>query len=223
MTKRGGILSLAGFMGCGKSTVGQELARLLSMDFIDLDDYIVKREGCSIPEIFADGGEPAFRRIELAALKDILEDVSCASKGAFHTCHSEQSEESAKHSAGNNSIVLSLGGGTLTTPECASLVNENTTCIYLRATTETLVDNLLKGGYSGRPMLGKADAAGKSGHDSKDEKAALRSQIEGLMSRRKSIYEACSHFIIDIDGKSPRSIAKEIIICHSEPKAKESD
>ena len=68
------IISLTGFMGCGKSSVGRKLSELLCCPFMDLDDVIVEREGRSIPEIFASDGEAAFRRMELEALKAVLKD-----------------------------------------------------------------------------------------------------------------------------------------------------
>ena len=56
-------------MGCGKSSVGRELARLLCCPFMDLDEVIEERSGRSIPEIFATDGEAAFRQMELKYLK----------------------------------------------------------------------------------------------------------------------------------------------------------
>lgn len=58
-------------MGCGKTTVGKALAKALGCSFSDLDEYIVKKENRSIPEIFADIGEAGFRRIEAEAVKEI--------------------------------------------------------------------------------------------------------------------------------------------------------
>ena len=55
---------LCGFMGCGKSCIGRELASQLGMDFADLDEYIVSREGMSIPDIFEKHGEGHFRSLE---------------------------------------------------------------------------------------------------------------------------------------------------------------
>ena len=52
---------LVGFMGSGKNTVGQELARRLGWDFVDLDARIEARERQSVPEIFRNRGETAFR------------------------------------------------------------------------------------------------------------------------------------------------------------------
>ena len=53
-----------GMPGCGKTTVGQALAELTGREAIDIDARIVERAGCSIPEIFAQDGEAAFRALE---------------------------------------------------------------------------------------------------------------------------------------------------------------
>ena len=52
---------LIGMMGCGKSTMGQRLAALLSCPLVDLDEEIVAYEGKRIPEIFAEGGDDLFQ------------------------------------------------------------------------------------------------------------------------------------------------------------------
>ncbi len=67
---------LIGFMGSGKNTVGQELARRLSWDLLDLDARIESRESQSIPEIFNQKGEPYFRAAETAALRDLLASLT---------------------------------------------------------------------------------------------------------------------------------------------------
>jgi shikimate kinase len=61
-------------MGAGKTTVGRALAKKLRWNFLDLDDVIEQREHKSVPEIFASSGEPAFRRMESAALAALLQD-----------------------------------------------------------------------------------------------------------------------------------------------------
>lgn len=58
-------LYLVGFMGVGKSAVGSRLAHELNYSFFDSDEVIEKRVGKTIPEIFAEDGEAAFRRYEL--------------------------------------------------------------------------------------------------------------------------------------------------------------
>jgi len=63
---------LVGFMASGKSRVGQELARRLDWDFVDLDARIESREQQTIPEIFLNRGEQGFRLAETRALRDLL-------------------------------------------------------------------------------------------------------------------------------------------------------
>ena len=62
--------------GSGKSRIGQAVAKRMKRPFVDLDDEIVKRAGRSIPEIFAEGGEAAFRALEHAVISD-----ACKEKG----------------------------------------------------------------------------------------------------------------------------------------------
>ena len=52
---------LCGFMGCGKTTVGQQLARMAGMPYLDLDQLLVTTSGMEIPEIFARYGQEQFR------------------------------------------------------------------------------------------------------------------------------------------------------------------
>ncbi len=172
-------IALSGFMGSGKSTVGRELSRLLGCPAIDLDDFIELTAGRTIPEIFRTEGEEAFRLLELTALRRVLD------------ANGEDNENDAPH------LILSLGGGTLTTPECADLVRRRTVCVYLRATTDTLLANL-RDNSAGRPMLSQG--------------ASLRERIEQLMRERAGIYESVARHIIDIDGKSLDSVAGELSI-----------
>ena len=162
------IISLTGFMGCGKSSVGRELSRLLCCPFMDLDDVIEERAGRTIPEIFATDGEVVFRQMELEALQET--------------------------SVAEGMLVLALGGGTVMTPKCAEIIQEQSVCIYLRASVETLVSHL-EGEAEGRPML-----KGES----------LRTRIIELIALRASTYEKTAHIIIDTDGKSIEALASEI-------------
>lgn len=165
-------------MGCGKSSVGKILSSMLSCRFEDLDSCIERMAGKSIPEIFSEKGEAAFREMEKEALKGILS------------------------AADGEDIVLSLGGGTVTGPECAELVREKTFCIYLKAGTDTLVSNLSED-WASRPMLRRC---GETPSDTQ----ALRDRIEELMAARSAIYEGVASAVISTDGKSFDAIAKEI-------------
>ncbi len=123
------MITLTGFMGSGKTTVGKVLADFLGCPFMDLDDLIVKKAGKSIPEIFAQDGEPAFRQLEARLLRQTVEKYT------------------------ENTVVLALGGGAVTAPASAALLHEKSVCIYLRATLETLLARL-EGETAGRPLAG---------------------------------------------------------------------
>ena len=192
------IISLTGFMGCGKSSVGRRLSELLCCPFMDLDQVIEEREGRTIPEIFSQDGEPAFRQMELEALKSIImtsEPRQCAplAPSHFHTHASSPKELQSE----DNTLILALGGGAVMTEECAEIVRSETKCIYLRASVDTLIEHL-EGQTDDRPLLAH-------------EGAALRDRIAGLMDKRTDTYEKNAHVIIDIDGKSIEAVASEII------------
>ena len=72
---------LTGFMGTGKTTIGQAVARQLDWPFIDMDDEIIARAGKPIPRIFAEDGEPVFRKIE----SDVCADLAAAWVLLFRT------------------------------------------------------------------------------------------------------------------------------------------
>ena len=203
------VISLTGFMGCGKSSVGRRLSELLCCPFMDLDDVIEERSGRRIPEIFESDGEAVFRRIELETLREIisqnvmtgpseperLRKQSLPQQVAGPSlCGQRGSTVSVASPARKDSVVLALGGGAVMTGECAKLVHEHTVCIYLRASVDALVARL-KDESAGRPLL-----SGDS----------LRERITGLMVQRTSTYEKTAHITIDTDGKSIEVIAEEI-------------
>ena len=209
------IISLIGFMGCGKSSVGRRLSELLCCRFMDLDDVVEEVAGRSIPEIFATEGELAFRQKELEALKTIVGGWMSKTKSlprlrrgplpftgpraatVFDTPTTDNPDIQLQQiSEGGTGAVLALGGGTVMTPECAELVKENTLCIYLRASIETLVKHLSSEAAK-RPLLTATDKS-------------LHSRIEELMSQRTSTYEKTANIIIDTDGKSIEQICSEI-------------
>jgi shikimate kinase len=90
---------LVGFMAAGKTMVGQELARRLGWDFVDLDARIESRERQAIPEIFRDRGESGFRLAETSALRDLTESL-------------------------DRNTVVALGGGTFVQPKNRELLQD---------------------------------------------------------------------------------------------------
>lgn len=67
---------LVGFMGTGKTEVGRQLADMLQWPLVDTDDLIMVAAGKSIPEIFAQDGEAAFRTLESTVLRDLAEKAT---------------------------------------------------------------------------------------------------------------------------------------------------
>ena len=113
------IVVLLGYMGCGKSTVGQILAKNLKTNFLDLDDYIEQKQNTSISEIFNTKGELFFRTIESDAVKQL--------------CHN------------SDYLVLALGGGTPCYSDTMQfLVNHpNVKTVFLNLSIKNLSDRLI--------------------------------------------------------------------------------
>ena len=181
------MVTLTGFMGSGKTTVGKVLADFLGCPFMDLDDLIVKKAGKSIPDIFAQDGEEAFRQLEAKILRQQVEKYA------------------------ESTVVLALGGGAILAPASASLLHEKTVCIYLRATLDTLLARL-EGETSGRPLLQKIP--GQAGNDggSVVMPGPDRASVAARLAAREPIYEETAHVTIDTDGLTPDEVADEIII-----------
>ena len=141
------MIALTGFMGSGKTTVGKVLADFLGCPFMDLDDLVVKKAGKSIPDIFAQDGEPAFRQLEAQVLRKTVEKYA------------------------DSTAVLALGGGAVLAPASAALLHEKTVCIYLRASLETLLARL-EGETAGRPLADASLAARLAAREPIYEKTA---------------------------------------------------
>ena len=213
------MITLTGFMGSGKTTVGKVLADFLGCPFMDLDDLVVKKAGKSIPDIFAQDGEPAFRLLEAQVLRKTVEKYA------------------------ESTAVLALGGGAVLAPASAALLHEKTVCFYLRATLDTLLARL-EGETAGRPLLQEIpdqvgddggsvvmpgpgssvmpgpdssvmpgpDSFVMPGPDSSVMPGPDRASVSARLASREPIYEKTAHVIIDTDGLSPDEVADEIII-----------
>lgn len=151
-------------MAAGKTTLGRELSAKLGAPMIDTDAYIEEREGKTISEIFASEGESGFRSIEEECMEDILEE--------HISQHPETIEDMTRCT-----LVLSLGGGIVTTPGCRDLISRFTYCVYVKADTDTLFDRLSK------------DTGGRALLENRGN-ASLRQVIEHLYKEREPLYES---------------------------------
>lgn len=164
------IVALCGFMGSGKSTIGRGLASCCNCRFIDLDNYMEDKWAMSVSTIFAKNGEEWFRREECESLKEIVEEYNYLSAKEPYT------------------LVLALGGGTVTYPPSAEIVKNCTSCVYLQCSKDVLLGRLVKNN-SRRPLL-----AGKSVEE-------LSESIDNLMEQRESIYLNCAQWIYNTGEK----------------------
>ena len=102
---------LCGFMGCGKTTVGEKLSTILNREFLDIDKIIEEKQNLKISKIFENFGEDYFRKLEATTVSKI-----CNLKNK----------------------IISLGGGTLENPENLKKLNTNGIIFFLEVPLNTI-------------------------------------------------------------------------------------
>lgn len=117
-----------GYMACGKTRQGREMAAREGMRFIDLDAYIVDRERRTIGEIFAESGEAGFRKLETRYLQEVCELYE--------------------------DFVMSTGGGTPCFNDNMEYMNRQGHTIFLNTPVDTIVERLIRGKHK-RPIVSK--------------------------------------------------------------------
>lgn len=122
------MLTLVGLSGTGKSTVARLLAERWAWACVDVDQRVEAAAQRSIAEIFADEGEPAFRALESAQLREVLaNDKTVIAAGGGAPCHGDAMDE-----------ILSAGP-----------------CVWLHAAVDVLADRVIQS--EERPLLGTVD------------------------------------------------------------------
>ena len=140
-------LILVGLPGAGKSTVGAALARELDRSFLDFDAEIVRREGMTISEIFAQKGEPTFRMLEHGLTEELRQ---------------------------LGGMVLSPGGGWVGRPDTVALIRPPAKMIYLRIRPRTALARMGRS-VASRPLLGRPDPVGELERLLKERRGAYES------------------------------------------------
>lgn len=126
---------LIGFMGSGKTVVGQEIARRLGRPFVDTDAMVEDAAGMRVAEIFARFGEARFRALE----RDAIASVSM--------------------SGTVRDAVVATGGGAMLDPENRRRLKAIGPIVWLDADVESIVARV--GGDTSRPLLRGADVAAR--------------------------------------------------------------
>lgn len=125
-------LALIGFMGTGKSVVGQFVAEHLRFEFVDTDALVEKQAGRRISDIFRDEGEPAFRERERAVVQAL---------------------------AARSRTVIATGGGLVTYQDNLALLKSHALVLCLWASPEAIFERVR--GHNHRPLLHDPDPLAK--------------------------------------------------------------
>jgi shikimate kinase len=122
-------IALIGFMGTGKTAVGRALAQKLGKKFIELDPLIEQKAGKTIPEIFGENGEIAFRELEI---------------------------EVTKEAAGEKDSVIACGGGVVLNKINIDRLKKEAVIIYLTASPQVILKRTSRDDEE-RPLLKVTD------------------------------------------------------------------
>jgi shikimate kinase len=125
---RARTVTLVGLMGVGKSSIGRRLAGALDLPFRDADQEVETAAGRSIPDIFADLGEAAFREGERRVIARLLDEPP---------------------------HVLATGGGAFMSPETRALIKARSISVWLKADLEVLAKRVSR--KDNRPLLAGKD------------------------------------------------------------------
>ena len=140
-------LVLIGMMGSGKTTIGRHVARRLGRPFVDTDQVITIETGCSVPQLFAERGEPGFRAIERA----IIERVAAV-----------------------RNQIIAVGGGAVCDAGNVAALRQEGDVVLLDATVAQLAGRVRHGrARQGRPLLGSTDETLEQLQRIWDERAPL--------------------------------------------------
>ena len=122
-------IALIGFMGTGKTGVGKALAKKLGKEFIELDALIEQKAGKTIPEIFQQDGEIAFRELEIEVTKEV---------------------------SPKKNVVIACGGGLVLNKINIDRLKKENLVVYLTASPEVILKRTLSDSNE-RPLLEVAD------------------------------------------------------------------
>ncbi len=168
-----GNIYILGFMGSGKTSVGQKLAEKLNKRFIDLDEAIEKKEGVSISDIFLTKGEDYFRNIEREVLAEVAEE---------------------------HDFVVSTGGGVVLNGDNLKVMKETGVTVSLLASPEVVYERVKDSNL--RPLLEVADPMGEIKR-LLFERAHLYIKSDIIVDTSDlSIEEAADQILEEIDGNS---------------------
>ncbi len=162
------VIALLGLRGAGKTTIGRRLARRLKRRFVELDRQIETRAGLTLSEIFSLHGEEYYRRLERDVLVDLL--------------------------ALRQPLVLTVGGGLVTSPDTYALLRRETLTVWLKARPEDYWNRVIRQGDR-RPV---------------DEHPHAREALKQLVARRDPLY-ARAELAIETSNLAPAQAVDRLV------------
>lgn len=162
------VIALLGLRGAGKTTIGRRLARRLKRRFVELDRQIEARAGLTLSEIFSLHGEDYYRRLEREALVDLL--------------------------ALQQPLVITVGGGLVTSPETYALLLRQATTVWLKARADDYWHRVIRQGDR-RPV---------------DQHPRAREALRELIARRDPLYAKAEHAIETSSLAPPQAVDRLI-------------
>jgi shikimate kinase len=178
------VIVLVGFMGAGKTTVGNLLSARLGVPFVDSDLVIEQRSGRPVRQIFAEDGEPAFRALEHEVIAGLLDgpDLVLAVGGGA----AEHPGTRALLARGDDPADLAAPGGGPRPPRRLATAQ----VVYLEVGYDQAMARV--GGDPGRPLLARPDLA-------------------ATYQRRLPLYAGIATLTVATDGRRPETIAADIL------------
>lgn len=179
MSRTGNIV-LSGVSASGKSSVGRQLAKLLGLGFVDLDDLIEKSCGKRIGEIFSQEGEDVFREREREMLRS-LQHI--------------------------RSHVIAVGGGSLLSNEAIDMARRIGPIIWLQSSPSEIARRLFKrvSEMEKRPLF--RDLLSEENHEAR--KDLIRSRVQKMLDERGSWFEK-SDIVLDGSYVTPEMAAQHL-------------
>jgi shikimate kinase len=163
LRKKREIISLIGFMGSGKTSVGRELARIRKMKFVDIDELIVKKMSKTINEIFSTMGEEKFRQMESDMLH-LFKDRS--------------------------GVVISCGGGIVLSESNRTFLRDETECIWLYSGMNSTLERVMDGT---RPLINAMKSPSEIALLFDSRKKYYASSCDSIVLSNKSLEKTAEH------------------------------
>jgi shikimate kinase len=166
---------LCGFMATGKSSVGKRLASLLHYDFLDMDTAIEEESGMSIPQIFSNRGEAAFRAMESRMVEKL---------------------------AARSRYVIATGGGVIVNARNIEILKHSGIVVTLTADIRTILSRV--GSGEDRPML-KGNDLEKRTAALMEERAHAYAQADMIIDTSTlTIDEVAQHILTSLEPESEK-------------------